>query len=90
MVHVIHEEKWKAKEIQEGENIMTTGTPEQRPSPQISHKLLTDPVIFLRKWVGEVRHYTALISIIKIPDSIGMLMNLLMNLFIFYRHDLCA
>lgn len=48
LVHLIHRERSKAEELlaaEEGSII----------SIEMSRELLTDPLIFLRKWLGEVR-----------------------------------
>lgn len=56
LVHLIHRERSKAEELlaaKEGSKRLI----------EMSRELLTDPLIFLRKWLGEVRSLRTLTSV---------------------------
>ncbi|XP_064619949.1 uncharacterized protein LOC135483216 isoform X2 [Lineus longissimus] len=53
MVYLIHQEKEKAQEILNAKQEVAPDTPRSKESLALSRPLLADPLVFLRKWIGE-------------------------------------
>jgi hypothetical protein len=54
MVYLIHQEKEKAQELIDAKMEVPPETPRSKESLKLTRPLLADPVVFLRKWIGEV------------------------------------